>query len=107
MPVASVGLKSMSLPEFGEPMAMTPVARNTHGDREHAANMEDGIALADDAPREGLAARCPQAWSRVEARRAFRSDVGIRLKPEVLPFSNIPAFPFWLSRNTAMAVSSR
>jgi len=96
----------MSLPEFGEPTAMTPVARNTHDDCEHAANMEDGIALADDA-REGLAARYPQAWSRVEARRAFRSDVGIRLKPEVLPFSNIPAFPFWLSRNTAMAVSSR
>jgi len=27
----------------------------------------------------------------------------------VLPFSNIPAFlpPFWLSRNSAMAVTSR
>ena len=35
--------------------------------------------------------------------------LGIRLKPEVLPFSNIPAFlpPFWLSRNTAMAVARR
>ena len=33
--------------------------------------------------------------------------LGIRLKPEVLPFSNIPAFlpPFWLSRNSAMAVA--
>ena len=47
---------------------------------------------------------------RIEARRAFMTDVlGIRLKPEVLPFSNIPAFlpPFWLSRNSAMAVARR
>jgi hypothetical protein len=132
MPVASVGLKSMSLPEFGEPKVMPLVTRNTHearidalrargakagfdafavyGDREHAANIEDGIALADDALREELAARYPEAWGRVEARCAFMSDVlGIRLKPEVLPFSNIPAFlpPFWLSRNSAMAVTSR
>lgn len=61
MPVASVGLKSMSLPEFGEPTVMPLVARNTYeartdalmaldakagfdafavyGDREHAANV--------------------------------------------------------------------
>ena len=33
--------------------------------------------------------------------------LGIRLKPEVLPFSNIPAFlpPFWLARDKAMAVT--
>jgi hypothetical protein len=35
--------------------------------------------------------------------------LGIRLKSEVLPFSNIPAFlpPFWLSRNSVMAVDRR
>ena len=73
-------------------------------------NIEDGIALADEALREEIAARYPEAWSRIEARRAFMTDVlGIRLKPEVLPFSNIPAFlpPFWLSRNSAMAVARR
>ena len=73
-------------------------------------NIEDGIALADEALREEIAARYPEAWHRIEARRAFMSDVlGIRLKPEVLPFSNIPAFlpPFWLSRNSAMAVARR
>ena len=34
--------------------------------------------------------------------------LGIQLKPEVLPFSNIPAFlpPFWLSRDKAMAVAA-
>lgn len=73
-------------------------------------NIEDGIALADQALREEIAARYPEAWRRIEARRAFMSDVlGIRLKPEVLPFSNIPAFlpPFWLSRHSAMAVARR
>jgi len=73
-------------------------------------NIEDGIALADEALREKIAAHYPEAWSRIEARRAFMADVlGIRLKPEVLPFSNIPAFlpPFWLSRNSAMAVTKR
>ncbi len=73
-------------------------------------NIEDGIALADAALRQEFAARYPEAWARIEKRRAFMNDVlGIRLKPEVMPFSNIPAFlpPFWLSRNSAMAVSRR
>jgi creatinase/prolidase-like protein len=73
-------------------------------------NIEDGIALADTALREEISARYPEAWARIEARRAFMIDVlGIRLKPEVLPFSNIPAFlpPFWLSRNSVMAVAGR
>ena len=73
-------------------------------------NIEDGIALADAALREELSARYPEAWRRIEARRAFMTDVlGIRLKPEVLPFSNIPAFlpPFWLARDKAMVVTGR
>jgi hypothetical protein len=34
--------------------------------------------------------------------------LGIRLKPEVLPFSNIPAYlpPFWLSPRLALRVRS-
>ena len=74
------------------------------------SNIEDGIALADAALREELAARYPEAWTRITARRAFMTDtLGIRLKPEVLPFSNIPAFlpPFWLARDKAMAVTGR
>jgi hypothetical protein len=46
-----------------------------------------------------------EAWGRIQARRAFMQDVlGIQLKPEVLPFSNIPAYlpPFWLSPRQAM-----
>jgi hypothetical protein len=73
-------------------------------------NIEDGIALADSALREELAGRYPEAWSRIAARRAFMADeLGIRLKPEVLPFSNIPAFlpPFWRARDRAMVVAER
>ncbi len=73
-------------------------------------NIEDGVALADAALREKMAALYPEAWKRIQARRDFMIEVlGIRLRPEVLPFSNIPAFlpPFWLSRNTVMAVVDR
>lgn len=69
-------------------------------------NIEDGIALADTALRAEFAASYPEAWGRITARRAFMADVlGIRLKPEVLPFSNIPAWlpPYLLSPNRVMA----
>lgn len=80
------------------------------GTRWFTTNIEDGIALADEALRHEIAARFPEAWARIEARRAFMIDqLGIRLRPEVLPFSNIPAFlpPFWLARDRAMTVSGR
>ena len=73
-------------------------------------NIEDGIAIADEPLREENAARYPEAWTRITARRAFMADqLGIRLKPEILPFSNIPAFlpPFWLARDKAMVVTGR
>jgi hypothetical protein len=69
-------------------------------------NIEDGIALLDEVGRRTFAERHPAAWSRIEARRAFMADVlGIRLKPEVLPFSNIPAYlpPFLLSPRQVLA----
>jgi hypothetical protein len=80
------------------------------GTRYFTSNIEDGIALADAALRGELASRYPEAWARISARRAFMTEtLGIRLKPEVLPFSNIPAFlpPFWLARDKAMVVSRR
>jgi hypothetical protein len=69
-------------------------------------NIEDGIALADAPLREELAARFPEAWARITARRAVMAEIlGINLKPEVLPFSNIPAWlpPFLLSPRRVMA----
>jgi hypothetical protein len=70
-------------------------------------NIEDGIALADEKLRSELKRKFPEAWGRIEARRRFMGDVlGIDLKPEVLPFSNIPAYlpPFLLSPRRVMTV---
>ena len=71
----------------------------------HTSNIEDGVALADEALRAELASRYPGLWQRVCARRAFMGDVlGIRLKPEVLPLSNLAGYlpPLWLSPHLAM-----
>ena len=70
-------------------------------------NIEDGIALANESLRADLAAAYPGAWSRIQARRTFMADVlGIRLHPEVLPFSNLPAYlpPFLLRPDRAMTM---
>lgn len=71
-------------------------------------NIEDGIALADATLRSELASRHPEAWSRIERRRAFMADrLGIELHPDVLPFSNIPAHlpPFLLRPDHAMTLA--
>jgi len=70
-------------------------------------NIEDGIALADADLRAVFALRYPEAWARITARRAFMQEcLGIRLRPEVLPFSNMPAYlpPFFLSPNRVLAM---
>jgi hypothetical protein len=73
----------------------------------HTTNIEDGIALADEALRQSFEQQYPHAWKRIQQRRTFMHDMlGIHLKPEVLPFSNIPAYlpPFWLSPQQAMRI---
>jgi Creatinase/Prolidase N-terminal domain len=77
------------------------------GSAYHTINIEDGIAIADADLREELARVYPEMWVRVQARRAFMRDViGINLKPEVLPFSNIPAYlpPYMLSPDRVLTV---
>ena len=72
-------------------------------------NIEDGIALADAALRDELAGRYPEMWARIEARRTFMADqLGIELHPDVLPFSNLPAYlpPFLLAPDRAMTLRS-
>jgi Creatinase/Prolidase N-terminal domain len=62
-------------------------------------NVEGGLALADESLRAAFARHDPAAWSRIQARRRFMSGtLGIDLHPDVLPFSNIPAYlaPFLL-----------
>jgi hypothetical protein len=71
----------------------------------HTSNIEDGVMLADEAAREDLASRYPGLWQRVTTRRQFMAEVlGIRLRPEVLPMSDLAGYlpPFWLSPQLAM-----
>jgi hypothetical protein len=71
-------------------------------------NIEDGVALADEALRDAFAARYPEAWSRIQARRRFMDDaLGITLHPDVLPFANIPAYlpPFLLRPDRVMTLA--
>jgi hypothetical protein len=72
-------------------------------------NIEDGIALADQPLQDQLAQRFPEAWTRIQKRRRFMTkSLGLRLKPEVLPFSNIPAYlpPYVLGPERAMRLGS-
>jgi hypothetical protein len=55
--------------------------------------------------RGQFAREYPEAWARISARRMFMArELGIELKPEILPFSNIAAWlpPFWMSPHLAM-----
>jgi len=71
-------------------------------------NIEDGVALGDEALRHELAARYPETWQRIQARRLFMAEqLGIELHPDVLPFSNLAAWlpPFLLDTGRAMTAA--
>ncbi len=70
-------------------------------------NIEDGIALGDEGMRADLARLYPDAWERIQWRRAFMGDLlGIDLHPDVLPLSNMPAYlpPYLLRPDMAMTL---
>ena len=70
-------------------------------------NIEDGVALLDAEDRAAFAERFPEANRRIAARREFMADVlGIRLKPETMPLSNLSGFlpAYLLQPNLAMAL---
>ena len=71
-----------------------------------STNMEDGIVLLDQEDRNIFEKKYPEAMKRINKRRIFMKDkLGINLKPEVMPLSNMPAYlnPFILSKNLAVA----
>jgi hypothetical protein len=93
--------------ELRSGMAMQVDIIPATGTRYFTTNIEDGIALADQDLRARFARSYPEAWRRINARREFMRDaLGIDLHPDVLPFSNIPAFlpPFLLSPTRAMTL---
>jgi Xaa-Pro aminopeptidase len=93
--------------ELRSGMAMQVDIIPATGTEYFTTNIEDGIALADETLRAELAARFPAAWERIRARRRFMGEaLGIELHPDVLPFSNIPAWlpPFLLGPERAMTM---
>lgn len=73
----------------------------------YSANIEDGVAILDERGRAELNDQFPDVAARIEARRGFMADVlGIRLKPEIMPLSNLAAAypPFLLSPNRLLAL---
>jgi hypothetical protein len=65
-----------------------------------ALNNEDSVIIADADLQAQLKVLYPDAYGRIEARRAFlKSEIGVDLKPSILPTSNIQLClpPFWLA----------
>ena len=65
-------------------------------------NMEDGIALLDEAGRAAVCRRYPQAWQRVQARRAFMAE-SLGIQPQaggaaILQSCLVPAAVLALAR---------
>jgi len=64
-----------------------------------ALNCEDPVTFADAALRAELQTKHPEAWARIEKRRAFMRDaLGVSVKESILPLSSTPLYlpPFWL-----------
>lgn len=75
------------------------------GSAYHTAQIEDGVVLADSSLRAELRRLYPEAWQRIQGRRAMLADVfGISLHEEVLPLSNTAGYlpPFWLAPGLAI-----
>lgn len=71
------------------------------------ANAEDGVAIADEELRKELATTYPEVWERIQARRDYMiHTLGIQLKPEILPLSNINGYmrPYLLNKTYAFKV---
>jgi Xaa-Pro aminopeptidase len=64
-----------------------------------ALNCEDSVAIADATLCAELAAKHPETWARIQARRTFlRNQIGVTLGDHLLPLSNIQLClpPLWL-----------
>jgi Xaa-Pro aminopeptidase len=79
------------------------------GTKYFTTNIEDTLAVADAGLQEQFKEIYPEAWARIQMRRDFMANqLGISLAPEILPFSNIPAYlsPYLLTPRKAMRIDS-
>lgn len=68
------------------------------------ANAEDGVALADETLRLELEKQYPRTWERIQDRRNYmKKELGIDLREEVLPLSDLCGYlrPYLLNRECA------
>src|SRR5262245_22523459 len=94
--------------ELQSGMAMQVDVIPATGSAYFTTNIEDTIAFADAPLRAAFEAVDPAAWARIQARRRFMAEaLGIELHPDVLPFSNIPAYlpPFLLRPDRALSLA--
>lgn len=71
------------------------------------AGAEDGIVLADEALRKKIQRDYPEIWKRFVRRRGYmQKELGIAIKPEVLPMSDIAGYmrPYLLNRGCALKI---
>lgn len=72
------------------------------------AGVEDGIVLADESLRRKIEEDYPHSWSRMMVRKKYMKEIlGISLKEEVLPLSDICGYfrPFLLNHGYALRKS--
>ena len=73
-----------------------------------ALNCEDSVVFADAALRDAIAARYPDMWGRIVARRAFvQAILGIEMADAVLPLSSTPLClaPLWLKSDYLLVLT--
>ena len=69
------------------------------------ASCEDGITIADAELREELKRTYPETWNRIQERRRFMmEELGIALKDEILPMSDMGGYmrPYVLNHGYAL-----
>lgn len=73
-------------------------------------NCEDGFCIADENLRMEIQNKYPDMWKRMQLRREYMiHEIGINLKPEILPMSNIAGYyrPYFLNKTLAFKVQEK
>ena len=74
-----------------------------------STNLEDGVVILNKKDREIFKDKYPEEMKRIDKRREFIiNQIGINLKPEVMPLSNIPCYlsPYILNFSKAIVAKN-